>query len=392
MRDNKLKIRVLNVVTSIEDGGLEILVYRIYKSLNKELYDLSICSLTFPPDKFITLGFKKICKDYLFLNYKNKNAGILDIFKNIFLTFKLARYIAKNKFDIVHSHDFFPAFITRIAVIISKVFFYNPKKLYITYHNIYYWLKPFHHFINRILSYSTTNIICVTRSVKDYAIGKEKIKEEKFIVIYNGLNPEEFFPDSNFRQMQRNTYGYSSDDFVICNVGVYSVRKGQIYLLKAFNNLKKNNINIKLALVGSKRDHEIEIYEEMISFVKDNNLTRDVKFIDTTEEVNKIYNMCDLFVMCSITEGFGLAAYEAMLTKKICVFSSIAPFMELITNGINGFIFENKNVNSLTKVLDYIILEYEKLGDIRNNSREFVKTKLSEEEMISQYNKLYNLF
>lgn len=385
------KIKVLNIVSTIDDGGLEILVYRIYKSLDREKYDLNICSLTIPPDKFITQGFKKICSNWLFLNFKNKNVGIFDFIRNIHFTFKLARYIAKNKFDIIHSHDFFPAFITRISVIISRLFFYKPKRIFITYHNIYYWLKPLHHFINRVLSLITDNIVCVTKSVKDYAIIREKIKKDKFVVIYNGLNSAEFFPDRNLRDSQRKILGYAENDFVLCNVGVYSVRKGQIYLLNAFKNLLVNQKNLKLALVGSIRDHELNVYEEMVNFVKENNLGEYVKFVDTIKEVNKIYNMLDLFVMCSITEGFGLAAYEAMLAEKLCIFSDIAPFKELIEDSVNGFIFENKNVESLTKVLKYVISNYDELGNIRKKGREFVKTKLSEEEMVFKYNSLYNI-
>ncbi len=385
------KIKVLNIVATIDDGGLEMLVYRIYKSLDREKYDLYVCSLIIPPDKFITQGFKKICTNWLFLNFKNKNVGFFDFLRNISLTVKLARYISKNKFDIVHSHDFFPAFISRVAVLISRIFFYKPKRLFITYHNIYYWLKPLHHFINKLLSYVTDNIVCVTKAVKDYALIREKINENKFVVIYNGLNSSEFFPDKSLRDFQRNFLGYSENDFVLCNVGVYSVRKGQIYLLKAFNNLLLKHKNLKLALIGSIRIHELDIYEEMVKFVKDNNLVDKVKFLDTTKEINKIYNMIDLFVMCSITEGFGLAAYEAMLAGKLCVFSDIPPFKELIEDGVNGFLFENKNSESLTKVLEYVISNFNNLYKISKNGREFVKSKLSEEEMVKKYDLLYNI-
>jgi glycosyltransferase involved in cell wall biosynthesis len=96
--------------------------------------------------------------------------------------------------------------------------------------------------------------------------------------------------------------------------------------------------------------------------------------------------------MCSITEGFGLAAYEAMLAEKLCIFSDIPPFKELVEDGVNCFIFENKNVESLTKVLDDVIRNFDKYEYIRKYGREFVKTKLSEEEMVSKYNSLYNIF
>lgn len=384
------KIRVLNVLTCIGDGGLEMLVYRIYMGLDKDKYELNICNLVKSKENFLVKDFKNICNNLTSLNFHNKNIKISGYLNNIVQFLKLFKLIRSGKYDIIHSHDFFAAFITRLAVILCKITFsLKPKKVFITYHNIYYWLKPIHHIANRILSYFTTSIICVTKSVKEYGIEKDKIKEKKFIVICNGVNSKVFFPDISIRESQRAKIGYTDNDIVICNVGVYSVRKGQIYLLKAFNALTKKYKNIKLALVGSIREHEMDIYKEMVSYIKENKLEDFVKFVGTTKEVNRIYNMIDVFVMCSIVEGFGLAAYEAMLAEKICIFSDIPPFLELIRDKENGFIFENKNSESLEEVLDYVLFNLSNLKEMEKKSRKFVEENLSENNMIAIYDKIY---
>jgi len=391
MKETKGKIKILNVLTYIGDGGLEMLVYRIYSGLDKNKYDLEICTMLDQKDNFLTENFRNVCGNIISLDFINKNPGIFDFLKNIKQFFILAAVIRKGKYDIVHSHDFFAAFITRLAVILNKITFSGkPSKVFITYHNIYYWLKPLHHFLNRILSIFTTNIICVTRSVMEYSLEKEKINKNKFKVIYNGVNSEEFYPDDKLRNEQRELLGYKNDDFVICNVGVYSVRKGQIYLLKAYNELRKKYNNLKLVLVGSVREHEIEIYNEMIDFVKNNNLGNSVKFLGTTKEVNKIYNMIDLFVMCSITEGFGLAAYEAMLTEKVCIFSDIPPFLELIKNGENGYIFKNRDYESLIDKINDILTNVNNLNVMGKKVRKYVEENLSEKNMINEYNNVYS--
>lgn len=390
MLKSQKKIRVLNVLTCIEDGGQEMIIYRIYKGLDKDKYDLNICTLTELKDNFITNNFKNICSNLYSLSFKNKNVTVFDYPGLVFQLFRLFNIIRKGNFDVVHSHEFFAALFTRLAVLLCKLTFHKkPSRVYITYHNIYFWLKPIHHFINKLLSYITDKIICVSGSVKNEALKKEKIKEEKFIIIYNGLDSEEFFPDMDAREYQRNILGYREDDFVICNVGVYSVRKGQIYLLKAFNTLVTKFPNIKLALVGSARDYEMDIYDEMVNFVKENDLVEKVKFVGTINEVNRIYNMLDLFVMCSVTEGFGLAAYEAMLVEKLCIFSDIAPFKELIQDGVNGFLFESKNPESLTTVLENVLSNFDKFDEVRKYGREYVKSKLSEKKMVRNYNELY---
>ena len=62
--------------------------------------------------------------------------------------------------------------------------------------------------------------------------------------------------------------------------------------------------------------------------------------------------------MPSITEGLSACAIEALLMERICLFSDIEPFKELVHDGVEGFFFQNKNTDDLTKKLEYIISNY----------------------------------
>lgn len=386
------KIKILNVVTVVEDGGLEMLIYKIYKGLNKDLFDLDLCILTkMDKESFILCDFKKLgCKIYN-LDLKNKNIGFVGLLRNTIELIKLSSIIRKNRYDVVHSHDFFPAFFTRISIILNKLSLSKyPKRVFVTYHNIYYWLKKPHRIINKLLSVFTDKIICVSDSARLDSFETEKIAEDKYKVIYNGLDPTEFYKDENINNLCRNEYGFTDKDFIIGNVGVLSVRKGQIYLLKAFNELQAKYPNLKLLITGSARPHELEIYKELLSYIKEYKLENKVKIIEPIKEVNKVYNIIDLFVMCSITEGFGLSAFEYMLTEKRCIFSDITVFKELIKNGEYGGLFENKNYLSLSSKLQEELGQYEINKPNFVRYRNFVINNYSLNKMVSEYSKLYS--
>lgn len=386
------KIKILNVVTVVEDGGLEMLIYKIYKGLNKDLFDLDLCILTkMDKESFILCDFKKLgCKIYN-LDLKNKNIGFVGLLRNIIELIKLSSIIRKNRYVVVHSHDFFPAFFTRISIILNKFSLSKyPNKVFVTYHNIYYWLKKPHRVINRCLSVFTNKIICVSDSARLDSLETEKIPEDKYKVIYNGLDPTEFYKDANINKLCRLEYGFSENDFIIGNVGVLSVRKGQIYLLKAFNEIQTKYPNLRLLITGSARTHELDIYEELISYIRKHKLENKVKIIEPIKEVNKIYNMIDLFVMCSITEGFGLSAFEYMLTEKRCIFSDITVFKELIKNGHYGGLFENMNYVSLSIKLQEELEQYEINKQNFERYRKFVIDNYSLNHMVSEYSKLYS--
>lgn len=384
------KIKVLNILTTIEDGGLEMLVHNIYHGLDENVYDLNVCTLLPYKDTFISQGFKRICSETYHLNFVNKNIGFKGFFENLIGVFSLARLLHKNNYDIIHSHEFFAPFVTRISVIINKILHPTKKPIiFVTYHNIYSWLKPVHHITNRFLSIFTKKIVCVSHSVLMDSIQKEKIPRNKFEVIYNGMNPDNFYPDGNLRNKERLELGYKKTDFVIGNVGAISVRKGQIYLLKAFNNIKNDFPNLKILLVGSPRKHELYVYDEMLDYIKKNNLTDFVKIHNTTPKINAIYNSLDLFVMSSVTEGFGLSAFEAMLTEKICIFSDIPVYKEIIIEGETGFFFKSKNSNSLAEVLTKVLNNIPNYEELKGFGRRYVMENFTLTRMVEKYDRLY---
>jgi glycosyltransferase involved in cell wall biosynthesis len=391
--NNTKKIRILNIITCISDGGLEKIIYKIYCGLDKEKYILDICTLKKLEDNFNTENFRNVSSNLYSLAFKNKNLTIKDHYQNFKQVFNLVKLIISNEYDIIHSHEFFAAFYSRIAVIICRILLKKkPLRVFITYHTLFNYFKPIHHFTNRLLSYFTDKIVCVSESVEKYTIEKEKIRKNKLLVIFNGLNPNEFYPDNLSGKKLRASLGFTSDNFILGNVGVHSVSKGKMYLLEAFNVLSEKYENLRLVLAGSTREHELNYYNEIIKYIEKNKLGEKILLLNTAKEINGVYNMFDVFVMSSIREGFGLAAYEAMLAEKLCVFSDISTFKEFIIEGDNGFIFENKNSRSLIKILDYIILNINKLDYIKVNGREFVKNKFSEEEMINKYKILYTTF
>ena len=95
--------------------------------------------------------------------------------------------------------------------------------------------------------------------------------------------------------------------------------------------------------------------------------------------------------MSSIAEGFGLTAFEAILAGNIGVFSDIDTFKELSLNGKYGLLFENKNSESLSNVLEDIIKNKKKYESLKKDAREYVVNNFSLDLMVSEYENLYNI-
>lgn len=386
------KIQILHVITNISDGGLEKVVYFIASQVRNEKIVHNVAVLTEHENGFLFSKFQELGIKIVSLNLENKKGLISSIFINIKETFKLAFLIRKLRINIVHTHDFFPAFVSRIAVLISwLVLFHKPEKVFVTLHNIFFWLKPIHHKVNKILSFFTTKIICVSKSVCEYSKIHDKIKNEKYEIIYNGVVVEDYTPNQNERDIYIYELGYNTDNFLIGNVGVLSVRKGQKYLLKAFKKINEIYPASRLLIFGSERQHELEIKNKLYEIIKTNKLEDTVKIYSPREDLNSIYNMFDLFVMPSISEGMSLSAMEALLMERICLFSDIKPFEEMVEHREkqNAFLFKSEDENDLFEKMNYIIKNYDKLSNIKVNARKQALEKYNVRDMAKNYENLY---
>lgn len=62
-----------------------------------------------------------------------------------------------------------------------------------------------------------------------------------------------------------------------------------------------------------------------------------------------------IYVSASIYDGSSISLLEAMLSGKVCVVPDIPCNMEIIQDGVNGFLYKNNSKNSLTQVLNSIL-------------------------------------
>lgn len=386
------KTNILHVVTNLSDGGLEKIVFLIVSNNINDKFNHFVAVLTKQDNDFLTDKFVNLNIPINNFNFENRFSGFKSLYKNVIELFHLSKQIKSNNIDIIHTHDFFPAFVSRISVLLCRfIFRFKIKRVYVTLHNIFFWLSPIHHRINKILSRYTDKIICVSKSVYNYSKDHDKIKEEKYIVIYNGVECENFVPERIENTKYRNEFGFKEDDILIGNIGVLSVRKGHKYLLNALPEIIKLYPNIKLVIFGSKRSHEQEIADEIYKIIAENNLVEKIFIFEPRGDINRIYNMFDLFVMPSVSEGLSLCAIEAMLMERICLFSDIDPFKEIIDEGVNGFLFNSGDSIDLQNKLFYIIRNYKNLNITGTTARQIALKKYDVKRMAKEYERLYLL-
>jgi glycosyltransferase involved in cell wall biosynthesis len=125
-------------------------------------------------------------------------------------------------------------------------------------------------------------------------------------------------------------------------------RKGQHYLMEAVKKLTDLGIEVVLSLIGtgdSQKDYERKAMSLGIQ--------SHVRFVGyvSREEISFYYNAAHVFVLPSYNEGMSLAVLEAMAAGLPVVVTRTGGTTELVEEGVNGFVFDWADVDSLTNYL-----------------------------------------
>jgi glycosyltransferase involved in cell wall biosynthesis len=176
-------------------------------------------------------------------------------------------------------------------------------------------------------------VVSVSEYVKRELIECHRVDPENIAVVYNGVDP-----DSCNHKKNR--------DIQILAVGSLMKFKGFFFLLEAMKEIVKKIPEAKLLIVGRGPEER-----RLKTFCEENSLTDNVYFKDwtSTEELNKLYSACGVFVHAPEYEAFGMVVLEAMACGAAVVTSAAGGIPEVV--GDAGIVLEDSNANNIASAV-----------------------------------------
>lgn len=167
------------------------------------------------------------------------------------------------------------------------------------------------------------------------------------------------------KKFYESNYFSQGNQKVILFVGRLAEKKGVSYLLKAMN-----SIDALLIIVGDGPLMK-ELKQQALT-LKDKVLFLGAK---THAQLKTIYASADIFVMPSVTaedgdkEGFGLVMLEAMSSGLPVIASKSGGIPSLVKDGVNGLLFEEKNVSQLCERINLLLENQELYKELQYNAQ-----------------------
>jgi glycosyltransferase involved in cell wall biosynthesis len=146
------------------------------------------------------------------------------------------------------------------------------------------------------------------------------------------------------RWRTRKELGIDSGTCLIGTVGRLTPVKGIAYLLQAARILLRQGVNVKVLVVG---DGNIRL--DLMTQTHDLGITQSVVFLGHREDTDALLLALDIFVLPSLSEGIPMALLEAMAACRAVVASRVGGIPEIVDDGIEGFLVEPMDVNSLAE-------------------------------------------
>lgn len=319
-------INVLQVIDGKSFGGIAKLMCDVDKCISEEI-KMNFLTATNIYDK-----------------WNNLNISRETIKGRIIYNYRLYKFLRKKEYDIVHINSG-AFFFTFQVVLISKIG--GIKKIIVHSHNTPY-ISKYKRLLIKLLNPMYCKMIDKKLTCSNKAANSLFTKTDDVIVVKNGIDVERFKFDESVREKYRNDLNLQ-EKVVYGNVGRLSKQKNHEFLIDVFYKLQKKQDAI-LLLVG---DGELEnkIKDRVIQL----NIQDKVIFLGFREDVDKILNAMDFFILPSLYEGLPVSLIEAQTNGLPVIVSEgvtdeaniSGQFYRIYSNDVNTWVKQILDIESI---------------------------------------------
>lgn len=251
------------------------------------------------------------------------------------------------------------------------------QNYYVILHGIEAWRRM--PYLERRALLSAKGIIATTRYTADECAKQNRLPPDRFKIIPLCADDRTVTPSTKFKL---------DGQFKLLCVARQDASeryKGFEHIFQALAQLQTARPNIHLNMVGIGNDQD-----RLKRAVADIGLAGRITFWGalSDEELAAAYRECDLFVMPSKKEGFGIVFLEAMRHGKPCIGGNHGGTPDVISDGKNGYLIEYGNVTALAECIRRLNDDAALKIEMGQTAKKTVADKFSSQLFATRYSNL----
>ncbi len=303
---------VLQVVTTLNRGGLETMLLNYYRNINRDKIQFDFLLHREGKSDYEEEALSLGANIYRVPPVNPLSPGYYKALDNFF---------CEHKYDVVHSHlDCMSAFVLAAA---KK---HGIKHRFSHAHNVNQVkdLKyPMKLLSKSLIPYYSTELFACGKEAGDWMFSGNQYR-----ILNNAIDARRYSFNAEVSAEYRELFGLNGK-FVIGHVGRFTPQKNHSFLIDIFSSVVKKVPDSALLLIGT-GEGEAEIKARVNSL----GLSDKVKFLGVRDDIDKCLQCMDVFLFPSLFEGLSVATVEAQAAGLPCVLSDTIPHECKITDNV----------------------------------------------------------
>jgi glycosyltransferase involved in cell wall biosynthesis len=310
---------------------------------------------------------------------------------------RLRRLLQKSRPDLIHTHLWAANVIGRIVGRLSGVpvisSIHNPD------HEPDAWndgaaVSPLKRRLALLMDRWTANfgcerLIAVSEYVRRSAHERLGFPLEQVDLLYNPIDVARFHSGAwRGRRKLIEELGLPEGSVILLNVARVSPQKGLLYAIRALPAVREKYPEACLISVGATVDQRwlSRLKAEAVSL----GVARHTYFLGVRRDIADLLRCCDLFVFPSLYEGLGISLIEAMASCCACVASQAGPIPEVISHGIDGWLFPPADFQALADAICSLLADEDKRKSLGKAAAESVLARFHPEPAARKLEGIYD--
>jgi len=298
-----------------------------------------------------------------------------DMYREVQRYARLATLIARQEeFDVIHAHDWmtYPA-----GMAVSGM---SGKPLVVHIHSTEFDrsgenVNQMVYDIERQGMHYADRVIAVSHLTRDIVLSRYSVDPEKVKVVYNAIEP-----NGNFTRPIPSSI--SSREKIVLFLGRITMQKGPEYFIAAAKKVLEVMDDVKFVMAGAG-----DMTRRAIEMAAEMGIGHKVLFTGFLrgDDVDRVFQMADLFVMPSVSEPFGLVPLEALRNDVPVIISKQSGVSEILNHVLKVDFWDiDEMANKIVAVLRHPPLQ----AALREHGG-FEVRKLSWDDAARQCNEIY---
>ena len=204
--------------------------------------------------------------------------------------------------------------------------------------------------------------------------------KKKIEVIYNSVNCDVYCRNTN--PADRAEYAPNNERLLV-HLSNFRPVKRVPDVIEIFDRVRKQ-MPARLLLIGDGPDRSVA---EWMAVQK--GLHEDVLFLGKQDQVQDKLGICDIMLMPSELESFGLAALEAMACEVVPIATRAGGVPEVIEHGSSGFLADVGDVETMSRYAIELLGDESRLRTVGKQARAVAKARFCSSKIVPQYEAFY---